>query len=104
MNITRISQIVKFYFNCILSTNYPNIIILNINRTMKDNLFDITEEPNTHSVTLESDEEFSQALIVITKAHQCLCDISSEHIKQLISLQKPPECIKKIMKAVCIIC
>lgn len=56
------------------------------------------------TIKIECENDLSKALPLVKKAQEALNTIQTSHINEVKSLGKPPEPIKKVLHAVCIMC
>jgi len=56
------------------------------------------------AIKIECDNDLKQALPILAKAQDALNTIKSQHINEIKVLGKPPEPVKRVLHAVCVMC
>ena len=56
------------------------------------------------TIKVECDNDLGQALPILAKAQEALNTIKSQHINEIKVLGKPPEPVKRVLHAVCVMC
>jgi dynein heavy chain len=56
------------------------------------------------TIKIECENDLSKALPLVKKAKQALDTIQPEHINEVKKLLKPPEAIRNVLHAVCVMC